>query len=144
MDARSADPNDAVLIVEDEPFTRLMAADVLSKAGFAVLEAGSAGEALSTLESYARVGIVFTDVDMPGSLDGWELARRIAERWPSIGIVISSGHACHMARAESKYSFLAKPYAGPALVRQIQETAQAALARDPILAVLKVRKATRL
>ena len=144
MNARSPDPPAVVLVVEDEPFTCFMAADVLSRSGLTVLEASCTDEALRILEAQADVRAVFTDVEMPGSLDGLELARRIAERWPSTRIVISSGHACHMARAESKYSFLAKPYAGPALVRQIQETSQAALARDPVLAVLKVRKATRL
>lgn len=100
-----------------------MASDVLSSAGFAVLEAGTAREALSILESEANVGVVFTDVDMPGSLDGLGLARRVGERWPSIGIVISSGHLCHMAKVPCACSFLAKPYTGPALLRHIRDSA---------------------
>ncbi len=131
MNARPANPTGAVLIVEDEPFTRLMAADVLSAAGFAVLEAGNAAEALSLLEAHANVRVVFTDVDMPGSIDGLELARRIDQLWPSIGIVIGSGHTAHMARTQGTYSFLAKPYSGPALVRQIKEAAHTTGARDP-------------
>ena len=130
MDARPPKSHDVVLVVEDEPFTRIMAANVLSSAGFVVLEAGSAGEALTILEANEDVGVVFTDVEMPGALDGLELARHIAERWPSIGIVICSGHVSHMARAEGKYRFLPKPYAGPAVVRQIRESALTALARE--------------
>jgi CheY-like chemotaxis protein len=130
MDARPPKSHDVVLVVEDEPFTRLMAADVLSSAGFAVLEAGSAFEALTILEANEDVAVVFTDVEMPGALDGLELARHIGERWPSIGIVICSGHVSHMARAEGKYSFLPKPYAGPAVVRQIRESALTTFARE--------------
>lgn len=103
-----------------------MAADVLSKAGFAVLEAGTAREALRILETEANVGVVFTDVDMPGSLDGLELARCVSARWPSIGIVISSGHVCHMAKVPGACSFLAKPYTGPALLRYIRDSANLA------------------
>jgi two-component system, response regulator PdtaR len=138
MDARPANPYGTVLIVEDEPFTRLMGADALSSAGYAVLEAGSAIEALRILEANPDVRVVFTDVDMPGSLDGLELARRIGLIWPSIGIVISSGHAPHIARSVGKYSFLAKPYSGPALVRHIEETAHGTVARDPRVALSKV------
>jgi FixJ family two-component response regulator len=76
------------------------------------------------------VGVVFTDVEMPGALDGLELARHIGERWPSIGIVICSGHVSHKARAEGKYRFLPKPYAGPAVVRQIRESALTTLTRE--------------
>jgi two-component system, response regulator PdtaR len=130
MDARPPKSHDVVLVVEDEPFTRLMAADILSSAGFAVLEAGSAGEALTILEANEDVSVVFTDVEMPGTLDGLELARHIGERWPSIGIVLCSGHVSHMARAEGNYRFLPKPYAGPVVVRQIRESALTTLARE--------------
>ena len=75
MDARPANRHDIVLVVEDEPFTRWMAADVLSSAGFVVLEARSAGEALPILEAHDDVRVVFTDVEMPGPIDGLELAQ---------------------------------------------------------------------
>jgi two-component system, response regulator PdtaR len=138
MDARPANPNGAVLIVEDEPFTRIMASDVISSAGFAVLEAGNAVEALSILEAQADVRVVFTDVDMPGPLDGLELAGRIGQLWPSIGIVISSGHFSHLARAPAKYGFLPKPYSGPELLRQIREAAGTSVTTDPQIALCNV------
>ncbi|MCI0598219.1 MAG: response regulator [Beijerinckiaceae bacterium] len=125
MEARNPNPRKMVLVVEDEPFVRLMAADVLSHAGYCVLEAGNADEALRILEAQADVGIVFTDVDMPGSIDGLGLADRISRRWPSIATVFTSGHCHYMEKIPRESRFLAKPYAGPALVRQIYETMRA-------------------
>jgi two-component system, response regulator PdtaR len=121
MDARPANRHDIVLVVEDEPFTRWMAADVLSSAGFVVLEAGSAGEALPILEARDDVRVVFTDVEMPGPIDGLELARRIGERWPSMGVVVTSGRPSYKKKVPETRTFLAKPYTGGALVRQIED-----------------------
>ncbi|MCI0599815.1 MAG: response regulator [Beijerinckiaceae bacterium] len=126
MEARPPDPCNIVLVVEDEPFVRLMAADVLSLAGFSVLEAGNADEALRILEAQAEVRVVFTDVDMPGSIDGLGLAERIGQRWPRIGIVFASGHRHYIKRISRDSRFLAKPYAGKALVREIEESMYAA------------------
>jgi len=121
MDARPPHLRKAVLVVEDEPFTRLMAVDVLERAGFAVLEATNAGEALDFLAAGTKVCAVFTDVDMPGPFDGLELARRIRKKWPGISIVITSGHPCCREWAIGDYRFLAKPYSGMELSRRINE-----------------------
>jgi two-component system, response regulator PdtaR len=130
MDARLPYSRNVVLIVEDEPFTRLMAADVLEKAGFSVLEATNAGEALTILTTGTKVCAVFTDVDMPGPFDGLELARRISEKWPKVSIVITSGHPSCRERTLGRYKFLAKPYTGPELAREISEVTDAAPAAD--------------
>jgi CheY-like chemotaxis protein len=116
-----AKPRHAVLIVEDEPFVRLSGADLLAGAGFEVLEAGNAGEALRILEATPEVRVVFTDVEMPGSLDGLWLARCICQRWPGIGIVVTSGRNIRADMIPREGRFLAKPYDGQALVRQIEE-----------------------
>jgi CheY-like chemotaxis protein len=81
-----------VLIVEDEPLVRMVVADAVEEAGFAVIEAGNADEAVRILESRSDVRIVFTDIDMPGSMDGLKLATAIRDRWPPIEIVLTSGH----------------------------------------------------
>jgi CheY-like chemotaxis protein len=114
-----------VLVVEDEPFVRMMGADALEDAGFGVIEACNADEALSVLALRPDVRVVFTDVDMPGSLDGLALARRVHDRWPKIGVVVTSGRylvgedlAPHCDR------FVSKPYAVKALVRRIKEAMQ--------------------
>ncbi len=110
-----------VLVVEDEPFVRLFGVDLLEQAGFDVLQAGNADEALWLLEAHPEVRVVFSDIDMPGSLDGIELARRICDCWPRIGIVLTSGHQIRAEMLPREGRFLAKPYDGKALVREIKE-----------------------
>jgi CheY-like chemotaxis protein len=121
MEAKPGKPRHVVLIVEDEPFVRVTGADLLAEAGFEVLEAGSADEALRILEATPEVRVVFSDVEMPGSLDGLGLARRICRRWPTIGIVLTSGHRVRAEMIPCEGRFLTKPYDGQALVRQIEE-----------------------
>ena len=121
MQAKPANPRGIVLIVEDEPFVRLMGADLLAEAGFEVLEARNACEALRILEATPEVRVVFSDVEMPGSLDGLGLAHHIRQRWPGIGIVLTSGHRIRAETIPREGRFLAKPYDGQALVRHIEE-----------------------
>ncbi|RYE59081.1 MAG: response regulator [Rhizobiaceae bacterium] len=83
----------AVLIVEDEPLLRLMAIDVVEDAGFDAVEACDADEAIRILESRRDITIVFTDIDMPGSMDGLLLAAAVRDRWPPIQIIVTSGYA---------------------------------------------------
>ncbi|TCM45529.1 response regulator receiver domain-containing protein [Rhizobium sp. PP-F2F-G48] len=80
-----------ILVVEDEILIRMDAADYFADEGFDVLEAGSADEALRLLESRTDIDFVFSDINMPGSLDGLALSRQVAERWPTIGVIITSG-----------------------------------------------------
>ena len=82
----------AVLVVEDEPLQRMMAVDLVEEAGFEAIEAADADEAVRILEARADIRIVFTDIDMPGSMDGMMLAAAIRDRWPPIEIIITSGH----------------------------------------------------
>jgi two-component system, response regulator PdtaR len=134
MEIRSPALPVVVLIVEDEPFTRFMAADVLSRSGLAVREALCADEALTILEAQADVRAVFTDVEMPGSLDGLALARQIGERWPSIGVVVTSAFPRYADKVPERCGFLSKPYTGPELIRQIREVTMPAGSSDPKLA----------
>jgi CheY-like chemotaxis protein len=81
-----------VLIVEDEFLLRMDAADMIAAAGFEVVEAANAAEAIEILESRRDIGVVFTDIQLPGSMDGLKLARAVRGRWPPIKIVATSGH----------------------------------------------------
>jgi CheY-like chemotaxis protein len=83
--------NALVVIVDDDIFERMGASYMFSDAGYRVLEARSADEALKFLESTADIRLLFTDVSMPGSISGSDLAHRVAERWPRIGIIVTSG-----------------------------------------------------
>ena len=82
----------AVLIVEDEPILRLHAASLVEEAGFTAIEASNADEAIAILESRSDITLLFTDVNMPGSMDGLKLAHAVRNRWPPIKIVVVSGH----------------------------------------------------
>jgi CheY-like chemotaxis protein len=80
-----------VLIVEDDLLIRLQAAQIISKAEFNVVEASSADEAISILEARSDIAVLFTDIQMPGSMDGLKLAAAVKGRWPPIKIVTTSG-----------------------------------------------------
>jgi CheY-like chemotaxis protein len=100
-----------VLIVEDEFLLRMDAADMIGAAGFEVVEAGNADEAIGILEARRDITVVFTDIQMPGSMDGLKLARAVRGRWPPIKIIATSGR---VAIAETDLpeggKFLPKPY----------------------------------
>ena len=81
-----------VLIVEDELLLRMSAAEMIADAGYDVVEAGNADQAIAVLEARADIHIVFTDIQMPGSMDGLKLARFVRDRWPPIKLVATSGH----------------------------------------------------
>jgi CheY-like chemotaxis protein len=81
----------AILIVDDEPLIRLVAVETITKAGFEVIEAASADEAIQILERRSDIRVIFTDIQMPGSMDGLKLAHAVHERWPPIKIIVTSG-----------------------------------------------------
>jgi CheY-like chemotaxis protein len=80
-----------VLVVEDDAFVRAMAVDALEEEGFEVLEAPSADYAVTVLESRSDIGVVFTDITMPGTLNGFDLARLVRRLYPRISVLVSSG-----------------------------------------------------
>jgi CheY-like chemotaxis protein len=80
-----------VLVVDDEMLLRMRAVDMVEDAGYASVEAVDADEAVAILESRSDIGLVFTDIQMPGSMDGLKLAHTVHQRWPSIGIILVSG-----------------------------------------------------
>ena len=87
----SASKRPVVLIVEDELLLRMDAAEMIAAAGFEVVEAANADEAIEILEARRDITVVFTDIQMPGSMDGLKLARAVRGRWPPIKIVATSG-----------------------------------------------------
>jgi CheY-like chemotaxis protein len=110
-----------VLLVEDEPLVRMTAVDALEEAGFQALEAMNADEALKILEAQSGdVQVLFTDVHMPGSMDGMALAEEVYRRWPHILLLISSGRAQpDPDEIRDHGQFLPKPYYGATLVHSI-------------------------
>jgi CheY-like chemotaxis protein len=111
-----------VLLVEDEILIRMFIAELLAEAGFEVIEASDAETALKRLEiAEEDVHAVFTDVDMPPGMNGLELAREVQERWPEIGVIVTSAHhrpAPHeIAGCDA---FIPKPYEPETVVKELQ------------------------
>jgi two-component system, response regulator PdtaR len=111
-----------ILVVDDEKLLRLLAADILESAGFGVMEAENASAALRVLERRPDVRLVFTDIHMPGPLDGMELARQVHKRWPGVLVVLTSGQTDpRRADIANDGRFIAKPYRAEELVGQVHE-----------------------
>ena len=109
-----------VLVVEDEVLVRLVIADHLRDAGFVVIEATSGEEARSILDAGVVVDLVFTDVRMPGSMDGLDLLGFIQENRPSLPVLVTSGHLERdLAYARGAARFLPKPYTLEVLVEAL-------------------------
>jgi two-component system, response regulator PdtaR len=100
-----------VLVVEDESLIRMNAVQIVKQAGFEAIEASNADEAISILESRNDIRAVFTDVQMPGSIDGLRLARVVRDRWPPVALIVTSGRE-HIAEEDLPMGgrFIGKPY----------------------------------
>jgi CheY-like chemotaxis protein len=111
-----------VLVVEDEMLLRMTAVDMIESSGFEVLAAGTADEAIRILETRNDIRIVFTDIQMPGSMDGLKLARAVRGRWPPIKIVATSGQV-QVTEDDLPEGgrFLPKPYSSSQLARTLQQ-----------------------
>jgi two-component system, response regulator PdtaR len=122
-----------ILLVEDEILVRLWTADELRDAGFRVVEAANADEALTRLHDGGPVDLLMTDIRMPGSMDGLGLARTVHAEWPGLKIVVASAHM-QAAAGDTIDAFFGKPY-DPAIVatriRELLGRRQAAAALSP-------------
>ena len=107
----ATEPKPSVLVVEDEMFIRMVAVDTLEDRGYVILEAGYAKEALELLEQTPNISLIFTDINMPGDIDGLDLATEVAKRWPQIEIIVTSG-AVRLSNdvIPDEGVFLPKPY----------------------------------
>ncbi len=116
-----------ILIVEDEYLLRLDSADTIESAGFEVIQAGNADEAIAILKARPEIHVVFTDIQMPGSMDGLKLARFVRDRWPPIKIVATSGRVMVGEDDLPDGSvFLPKPYRGAQVVATLRQITSAA------------------
>ncbi|MDB5692697.1 MAG: hypothetical protein JWO81_1760 [Alphaproteobacteria bacterium] len=118
--SRNANAN-VVLVVDDEMFARLFAVQIFLDEGFTVLEAADAEEGLSVLERNEDVGLLFTDLNMPGALDGLQLAERVRQTRPDIALVATSGCMVPGDALPSGSRFIPKPYTAYALMTAIRD-----------------------
>jgi two-component system, response regulator PdtaR len=118
----SASKRPVVLVVEDETLVRMDANETIEAADFDVIEAVNADQAIAILEQRSDIRLIFTDIQMPGSMDGLKLAHFVKGRWPPIKIIATSGQA-KIAESDLPEGsrFLAKPYAAAAITSAIQQ-----------------------
>jgi CheY-like chemotaxis protein len=110
-----------VLVVEDEMLLRMRAVDIVEDAGYTSVEAVDADEAVAILESRSDIALLFTDIQMPGSMDGLGLAHSVRDRWPPIKIILVSGQVNPTSRdIPADSCFFGKPLEDKAMIAQIQ------------------------
>ncbi|MGC2027431.1 response regulator [Bradyrhizobium sp.] len=113
-----------VLIVEDDLLIRIHAAQIIEEAEFDVVEASNADEAIAILEARPDIGVLFTDIQMPGSMDGLKLAAAVKGRWPPIKILTTSGLVTvGPDELPEGGRFLPKPYSPTQLAATLRELA---------------------
>lgn len=111
-----------VLIVEDDLLIRMQAADIVQAAGFRVIEAKDADDAIAILEARADIAVIFTDIQMPGSMDGLRLAAAVRDRWPPIKIIVTSGQVRIGRDAlPDGGQFLPKPYSAREVAAHLKD-----------------------
>jgi CheY-like chemotaxis protein len=111
-----------VLVVEDDALIRLSAVAIVEDAGFEAVQAANADAAIRILETRADIRLVFTDVEMPGSMDGLRLAHYIRERWPPVQMLVASGKAIVAERdLPDGARFFGKPYRDHLIANAIRE-----------------------
>jgi CheY-like chemotaxis protein len=116
-----ADRHPIALVVDDEPLVRMNAADIITEAGFDVLEAADAEEAIFYLKQYPSLRLLFTDVRMP-EIDGLTLAKHVSAKWPHVNVIVTSGAVVPTnPQLPNDAHFIAKPFSPKLLVDTIRE-----------------------
>lgn len=112
----------AVLVVEDEVLIRMDMTGQLEDEGFVVFEASNADQAIDVLQTQPSIRLMFTDIDMPGSMDGLKLAAAVRDRWPPVKIIVTSGHrVVDIADLPDGSVFFSKPYRHAAMMTSVRE-----------------------
>lgn len=123
--AQSFDPKRyAVLVVEDDALVRAEAVDLCEEAGFTAYEARNADQAIRLLERHSEIRVLFTDVEMPGTMDGLKLAKAVRDRWPPVTIMVTSGRV-RVTKEEMPENglFFSKPYPPDGIIKALNQIA---------------------
>ncbi|MDB5612648.1 MAG: hypothetical protein JWQ22_301 [Devosia sp.] len=112
----------SVLVVEDEALIMLDIVDQLEAEGFTIYQAHNADIAIELLAAHPDIRLIFTDIDMPGSMDGLKLATAVRDRWPPVKIIVTSGHrAVEITDMPDGSVFFSKPYKHKAVTASMRE-----------------------
>ncbi|HEY8564354.1 MAG TPA: response regulator [Beijerinckiaceae bacterium] len=121
MPERVRRPVTRLLVVEDEPLVREVVVEELRDAGYDVLEAETAEEGLSILEHTPDVAVLFTDIRLPGSLTGWDLAEAARRLRPGLPVIYATGYSEERPRQVPGSLFMHKPYRPSAVIRAVED-----------------------
>jgi CheY-like chemotaxis protein len=122
-----------ILVVEDESIIRMEAVQMLEDAGFSVVEASNADDAMGILEMRNDIRAVFTDISMPGTLDGMRLARAVRGRWPPIHLIVTSGLiSTNEGDLPIGGRYIRKPYDPAHVIATIRELLNQSPPSDPL------------
>jgi CheY-like chemotaxis protein len=117
--ARTSRPS--VLVVDDDPLVRMHVVDIVEDAGFDAIAARNADEAIGILEERSDVTLLFTDVHMPGSMDGLRLAHAVRDRWPPIKIIVVSGRmTVTQNKLPTNSRFFSKPFHSERMIEELK------------------------
>lgn len=119
--AQGAQPGETVLLVEDNIEVQAVAASLLEQLGYQVRQADNASSALQILAAGQPIDLVFSDIVMPGEIDGLGLARRIEQDYPKVKVLLTTGYADAAAAAEPGFPILRKPYRLAALGNALRD-----------------------
>jgi len=108
----------SVLVVEDDPLVRAVAVLHLQECGFLIVEAQTADEATLIVGSDRSIAVVFSDIQMPGEMDGIALARWLADQYPNVKVLLTSGRM--VSDIPMEWGFLAKPYRLEEMERELR------------------------
>jgi CheY-like chemotaxis protein len=121
----SATPS-LVLVVEDEPIIRIMATEIVEAAGLIAVDAADALEAITILQSRRDIRIVFADINMPGGIDGLQLASIVRERWPLVELILASGRVPRRdVELPARTLFFQKPYRADDVINALRRLGKA-------------------
>jgi two-component system, response regulator PdtaR len=128
-----------ILVVEDNPVIRICSLDLLRSAGFVALEASDADEAIRILEARSDIRLVFTDIGMPGTMDGIKLAHYIRDRWPAVKLIVASGSAIvSQSHLPAGAKLFPKPYAESSIVEAMVGMLPDAKSGNPDTSAIRV------
>ena len=127
-----------ILVVEDEALIRMEAVRMLEEAGFVAVEASNADDAMRILELRCDIRAVFSDINMPGTIDGMRLARLVRRRWPPIHVILTSGRVFpNEEEFPDNGRFIPKPYEAGHVIAMIRDLLGRNPSPDPIKYVSK-------
>ncbi|MDB5531992.1 MAG: response regulator receiver domain protein [Hyphomicrobiales bacterium] len=116
----SNSPALSILVVDDDLMMRMLSGCMVESAGFNAVSAKNADDAIRVLEGQSDIRVVFTDVNMPGSMNGMELAAVIGRRWPAIGVLVTSGDASSEVLPAGR-TFIQKPYSLDTVITALKD-----------------------